>query len=75
MKAKNLGLRVASVVFLFVALMHVVRLVKGWAVVVGDYHVRLRMSAVAAVVAFALGAWLWKLACCDNAEGAVPPRS
>jgi hypothetical protein len=75
MKAKNLGLRVASAVFLFVALVHVVRIVEGWTVQVGDYHIRLRMSAVAAVAAFAIGVWLWKLACCDKADEAAPPKA
>jgi hypothetical protein len=75
MNSKNLGLRVASIVFLFMALAHVVRIVKGWAVQVGDYPIRLRMSAVAAVVAFALGVWLWRLASCEKADGVAPPKA
>jgi hypothetical protein len=72
MKSKNLGLRVASVVFLFVGLVHIVRIVKGWPVVVGDYPIRLRLSAVAAAGALAIGVWLWKLASCDEA---APPKA
>jgi hypothetical protein len=33
------------------------------------------MSVVAVVVGLALGVWLWKLACCRNADEVVPPKA
>jgi protein-S-isoprenylcysteine O-methyltransferase Ste14 len=75
MKAKDLGLRVASVVFLCAALAHIVRLVKGWKTDFGPYSIEPWMSVVAAVVGLALGVWLWKLTCCGKADEVVPPKA
>jgi hypothetical protein len=75
MKAKALGLKVASVVFMCAALAHIVRLAKGWKVEVGPYSVEPWLSVVGAAVLVALSVALWMLTCCKKADEVVPPKA
>ena len=69
MKSQKLGLLVASVVFMLVALAHVFRLVHPISVMIGSHPFGRLWSLAAVVVALALSVWLGKLACfCDKKE-------
>ena len=72
MKSQVLGLKVASAVFMLVALGHVVRLIAGWKVQVGSLVLGAVPSVVAAVVAAGVSIWLCSLACGAKADAAPP---
>jgi F0F1-type ATP synthase membrane subunit a len=59
MKDKNMALRVAGVVFLLVAIMHLLRLLLKVQVSVGDINVRLSLSLVGFVAALLLAIWMF----------------
>ena len=59
MKNKNMALRVAGVVFLLVAIMHLLRLLLKVQVSVGDINVRLSLSLVGFVAALLLAIWMF----------------
>jgi len=66
---------VAGVLFLLVALGHLVRMVMGWKVIVGDWTMPMWPSVVVIVVAAALGVCLLMCACSKGEpEAAVPPQ-
>jgi hypothetical protein len=75
MKSQIMGLRVASVIFMVVALVHASRLVFRWTVQVGGWQVGLWPSIAVALVACALSLWLGKLACCHDAGAGQVPHS
>ena len=58
------ALKVSGVVFLVVAVLHVVRIAMKLPVIVGHSHIPLRASAVAAVLTLALAVWMFKAAGC-----------
>lgn len=62
MSSRTTALRVAGALFGLFALVHVVRLLLGWDVRIAGQHVSPALSVVAAIVAAALSAWMWKLA-------------
>lgn len=62
MNSANLGLKVASVIFLIFALLQLARLLSRIDIVVGGYSMPLASNAVALVIAGALGIWMWRLA-------------
>ena len=72
MKSQVLGLKVASAVFMFIALVHVVRLIAGWKLQLGSLVLGAVPSIVAAVIAAALSVWLCSLACGAKADAAPP---
>ena len=74
MNSPALGLRVASVIFGLVGLDHVLRIVAHTTVLVGNFPIGRRWSAVAVVVLAVLSIWLWRLACtaCQS-KNAAPP--
>lgn len=61
---EKIALKVAGVIFLLVALAHIVRVVMMVPVTIAHVDVPLRLSVVGAVVSLALGVWMLKLACC-----------
>jgi len=71
MKSQIIGLRVASGLFMVMALVHASRLVVHWTVEVGGWAVGLWPSIAVAAVFCVLSIWLGKLACCRDA-GAGP---
>jgi hypothetical protein len=75
MKAQSLGLKVASVIFMCVALAHAARLVFGWQITIGSYSLGTWPGAAVAVAAFALSIWMGMLACCDKAEAPPPQKT
>jgi hypothetical protein len=48
---------VSALIFAIVAIMHVVRLIKRWTVVIGSYDVSMNVSWVALVVAPLIAIW------------------
>jgi hypothetical protein len=68
MKSQITGLRVASGIFLLVAVVHLIRWVFGWTVQLGSHPIGMWDSIVAALVSGGLGLWLGSLACCHKAD-------
>jgi len=77
MKSQVMGLKVASAVFMVMALAHVVRLVLGLKVQVGSFAAGVWPSVAAIVVAAGLSIWLGMLACGCRADvpAAPPPKA
>ena len=73
MKSQVLGLKVASAVFMIIALAHVVRLIAGWKVQLGSLVFGAVPSVVAAIVAAGLSLWFGSLACGARTDAAAPP--
>ena len=63
MKSQTTGLKIASVIFGLVCLVHILRLIKGFQIVIGSYYFGRNLSMVAIIVSGFLCVWLWKLAC------------
>ncbi len=61
MKSQVFGLRVASVIFALVGLVHVLRLIAGWEIAVGSYRIGATPSFVAVGVCALIAAWLGSL--------------
>jgi uncharacterized membrane protein len=61
MKSQTVGLRVASVIFGLGCLMHLVRLVAGVSMTIGDFHLGTVATVIGIIVAAGLSIWLWKL--------------
>jgi len=61
LKNKTLGLRVASVLFAFVAFGHLLRLLIGFDFVIGSLNVPIWASGLAVFVLGALSFWLFRL--------------
>jgi cytochrome bd-type quinol oxidase subunit 2 len=61
MRSQASGLRVASVIFAFFAIGHVVRLVKQAQVTVATHQIPMWVSVVALVIAAILSTWMWRL--------------
>lgn len=62
MNSPNFGLKVASVIFLIFSVLQLVRLLTRFQLVVAGYPMPLTSSAIALVIAGALGIWMWLLA-------------
>ena len=62
MKSQSLGLRVASIVFGFMSVVQLARLIMRPEVLVAGYLLPLWPSALAFVILGGLSLWLWKLA-------------
>ncbi|HXQ80942.1 MAG TPA: hypothetical protein VN775_06510 [Opitutaceae bacterium] len=75
MKSQIIGLKVASVLFMLVALAHAARLVFGWKVQIGEHAFGLLPSVVALLVAGGLSVWLGTLACGCKTDAASPPSA
>lgn len=76
MKSQVVGLKVASVLSMCVALAHVVRLALGVKVQVGSYSLGSWPSVLAIVVAVAVGVWLGMLAWgCKTDAAPAPPAA
>jgi len=52
---------VSAILFLLVALMHLLRFVLGWSVQIGTSDIPLWMSLVAVIVSVAFAIWGWSL--------------
>ena len=61
MNSQQMGLRIASLVFALVAVLHILRLVRHTAVTIGTHVVPMGLSWVAIVVALILCIWTWRL--------------
>ncbi len=61
MSSQQMGLRVASLIFALVAILHVVRIVRHTAVTFGRHVVPMGLSWVAIVVGVILCIWMWRL--------------
>ena len=62
MNSPATGLRIAGTLFAFFALVHVWRLVRGFQVIIGSYHLAPEVSLVGAIFGAVLSVWMWKLA-------------
>ena len=75
MKSRCCCLVVASVLFMLVAVGHLVRLIMGWKVTVGDYAMPMWLSVVVLVVSAGLSVAFWMCSCCKGQpDAAVPPQ-
>jgi hypothetical protein len=63
MKSQTMGLKVASVLFMAMALVHASRLVFAWSVRIGGWQVGLWPSIMAALIGATLSVWMGSLAC------------
>jgi len=76
MNSQITGLRVAGTIFGLVCLGHLLRILTGFRVLLGDFRFRIRWSALVALLAAALCLWLWKLsfpsAQCADAQAPQP---
>ena len=59
MKDKDMALRVAGVIFLLVAIMHLLRLLLRVQISVAGIHLRLYVSLIGFVVALLLAIWMF----------------
>jgi hypothetical protein len=75
MKSQIIGLKVASALFMLVALAHAARLVFGWKVQLGEHAIGPLPSVIALLGAGALSVWLGTLACGCKADEAPPPAA
>lgn len=62
MNSPSCGLRVASVVFGFMCLAQLTRIIARVNIIVGETFIHRRISAVAVVITGLLCIWLWRLA-------------
>jgi len=58
---KNQSLKLASVIFGIVALLHLIRAILRWSVVIGNFNVPVYFSYIAAVVIGFLSWWMYKV--------------
>lgn len=61
MKRKELGLRVAGIIFAVITIAHLLRLITAVSMFIANWAVPFWVSAVALVVTGSLSAWLWRL--------------
>jgi len=61
MQSQTLGLRVSSVIFGFVCLAHLVRLIAGISMAIGSLYFNTPSTVIAIIVTGCLSIWLWKL--------------
>ena len=56
-KMSNAYVAVSALIFTIVALMHLVRIISGWSVVIGPRHISMNVSWAGLVVAALLAIW------------------
>lgn len=61
MNSPVIGLRIPSVIFGVIGLLHLIRLLTELDVMIGSWHVPLWMSGAAVIVMGVLCVWLWRL--------------
>ena len=61
MNPQSTGLKVASAVFGLVGLLQLIRLVRGWEVIINHREIPLWFSGLAVVVMASLSIWLFRL--------------
>ena len=67
---EKIALKIGGAVFVLVAVLHVLRIVMKVPVMIGSMDVPIGASVLWAVIAFALGLWMLKIACgCCCKEG------
>ena len=71
MHSPAVGLRLASVIFGFIGIAHVARLLLRTEIMIGLYHVPLWLSGFAIVAAAGLCGWLWRLSMPAKPAGAA----
>ena len=59
MQNKDLALKAAGVIFILVAIMHLLRFVLKMQVVIANVNMRLNASLIASVVALLLAVWMF----------------
>lgn len=62
----KLPLLVAGIIFSIIALLHLLRLVIGWSVVIGTFVVPVWWSGVGLIIAGFLAFWMLKSSCCER---------
>ena len=75
MKSQIVGLKVASIIFMLVAVAHVSRLFFHWTVAVGGREFGIWPSMVVAFVALVLSIWMGSLACSACQSPQVSPEA
>jgi hypothetical protein len=61
MKSKNAGLRIAGTIFGLVAVIHLLRLISGITVLIGDCSLPIWINIIGFIGTALLCTWLWKL--------------
>ncbi|MBI3602213.1 MAG: hypothetical protein HY209_04900 [Candidatus Omnitrophica bacterium] len=59
---EKMALQVAGTLFLLIAMVHLLRVILGWDVIIGGFIVPLWFSVVAALMTLALSVWMFKSA-------------
>ena len=60
MDSKKAALNVAGIIFLLVSILHLVRAIFKWEVIINHFTVPHSYSIVAAILAFSLSLWMFK---------------
>jgi len=64
-----------SILFLLVAVGHLVRIIMGWKVTVGTFEMPMWLSGAVIVLCVGLSIGMWMCSCCKGqCEAAVPPQ-
>ena len=64
----KMPLMVAGIIFSLFALLHVLRLVMGWGLIIGTFSVPLWWSGVGLIIAALLAFWMFKSSCCKECD-------
>ena len=63
MNTTVLALRIAGTIFGIVSLVHLLRLITHFSLVIADWSVPLWVNVLGVLIAGGLSAWLWRLSC------------
>ncbi len=59
---EKMALKTAGTLFLLIAMVHLLRVILSWDVIIGGFIVPLWFSVVAALITLALSVWMFKAA-------------
>jgi hypothetical protein len=75
MKSQSTGLKIASVIFGLVCLGHILRVARGFRIIVGSHDFGRSLSVAVIIVSGLLCIWMWKLACLGCSDSKATPAS
>jgi hypothetical protein len=77
MKSQSTGLKVASVIFGLVSLGHILRVFRGFRIIIGSHDFGRGLSVAVIIVSGLLCVWMWKLAGpgCSGTQAPVASKS
>jgi hypothetical protein len=75
MKSQSMGLKIASVIFGLVCLGHILRLARGFQILIGSHYFGRNLSVAVVIVSGLLCIWMGKLACLGCSDSKATPAS